>query len=336
MTLGLTVFLCATASSCVLTGAIRGYALRNKILDEPNARSLHTEPTPRGGGVAIVVALLASAAGLYFFGDLSPRVTVALFGAVPVAWIGWLDDRRSVSPIVRGCVHVVSAAWAVYWLGGMSRIEVGGHVLTLGVAGSVLAVTGIVWATNLYNFMDGIDGIAASEAVTVGAIGSALLAWGGAPELATVALATSGASLGFLVWNWSPARIFMGDAGSGVLGFWFGVLAVGSGNAGATPPTLWGLIAGVFVVDATITLVRRASRRERVHVAHRSHAYQRLVQSGWPHWKVTIGVIVINLALGAVAALGQWDPRYELLALGVGFLALGGVYWAVERRKPMV
>ncbi|MEO5815181.1 MAG: glycosyltransferase family 4 protein [Gemmatimonadaceae bacterium] len=334
--LALSLLLAATGASYLLTGLIRSYALRNAILDRPNERSSHTAPTPRGGGAAIVAVLVASTIGLYLLGKLSIETSVALLGAVPIAFIGWLDDRKGVSPQVRAPIHILSALWSLFWIGGMPTLSIGGSVLTIGqVVGGLLALTGIVWATNLFNFMDGIDGIAGGEAVAISLTGALLLWLAGADGLSLISIASAGAALGFLVWNWSPARIFMGDVGSGALGFWFAVLALASERSMVVPMTLWGLIAGVFVVDATMTVVRRALRRERLHVAHRAHAYQRMVSAGWTHKRVSTAVILINVVLGLLALVALRNPAYDYVIVVGGFVMLFVIYVVVERRSPM-
>jgi len=143
------------------------------------------------------------------------------------------------------------------------------------------------------------------------------------------------ASLAFLHWNWMPARIFLGDVGSNFLGFALAVLAIWSENGRAAPAILWGVAAMVFVVDATITLFRRLARRENVVEAHRSHAYQRLVQAGWSHARVSAGVLALNLALGGLAVWSQWRRVWPLAALSMGLLLSVGAYLLVERRRPM-
>ncbi len=334
--LALVLFAAAAGVSYLLTGLIRRHALRNAILDKPNERSLHTNPTPRGGGAAIIVSVVASTIVLHLLGKLSMQTALALSGVVPIAIIGWRDDKRSVTPGVRFQVHLFSALWALYWIGGMPTLSIGGSILTIGhVVGGLLALVGILWATNLYNFMDGSDGIAGGEALTIGITGALLLWLAGAYGLSLVSLATAGAALGFLIWNWSPARIFMGDVGSGTLGFWFAVLALASERSMVVPATLWGLIAGVFVLDATLTLVRRAMRREQLHVAHRTHAYQRMITAGWTHARVATVVIVINVVLALLALLAQRTPALDYLIVVAGFVMLFAIYMVIERRAPM-
>lgn len=338
MTRVLLVIGCLAASgllSLIITDLVHRYAVRNAILDLPNHRSLHSNPTPRGGGLGIAVVLFASAVAAAALGLVGSEVLIALLGGLAVAWIGWVDDTREVRPLARALVHFIAAAWAVYWLGGFQSIDVGFKVVQLGWVGSVLAVIGLVWLTNLYNFMDGVDGIAATEAASVAGAGGLLLLGAGQTGLAIVALGICGASLGFLLRNWSPAAIFMGDVASGLLGFAFGVIAIASEHGGALPLLAWFVLLGVFIADSTFTLVRRAIRGEKLYAAHRTHAYQRLVQSGWSHGKISVAVAILNIVLAvAVFVLAfRRDLLMQLVAIA-GVLLLG-IYGVVERRAPL-
>jgi Fuc2NAc and GlcNAc transferase len=331
----------AFAAAWALTWVVRHYALARDVLDHPNERSSHDVPTPRGGGVAIVVVAVAAEAALWAIGWLPTRAALALAGGgLMVACIGWLDDhlakkRDGVPAPVRAAVHFAAAAWALGWLGGLPELRVGAGSVPLALAGAVLAAFGIVWSTNLYNFMDGIDGIAGAEAVTCAVAGGVLLLLTGERGLAAAAFALAAASAGFLAWNWYPARIFMGDAGSYFLGFTFAVLAVASERAGAVPLLAWMVLLGVFVFDATATLVRRARRGERWHQAHRSHAYQRAAPTRPDHARVSGAVAGVNVMLAALAALGTLRPGWLLPAVGAAAVALATLYVAVERRRPM-
>lgn len=324
------------AGSWVITGQIRRFALANAILDMPNARSSHALPTPRGGGVAIVLlvvggTLLAASVGL-----LADDVALGYVGGGGlVALIGWLDDRRGVHAGIRAVVHAFAAGWAVYWMGGLQSYATGTDVVHLGRIGGLLAVLGIVWATNLYNFMDGIDGIAGGQALCAGVFGGAMLLLSGSPGLAAVAFLLAAASAGFLAWNWAPAKIFMGDVGSGFLGFSFGALAVASENDGGVPLLLWVLLLGVFVVDATVTLLRRTLAGEVPYAAHRDHAYQRAVRSGWSHSRVSGWVVGFNVALGILSVIAWMRPAHMMEIFVGGLAALLIPYVMVERRKRM-
>jgi Fuc2NAc and GlcNAc transferase len=219
-----------------------------------------------------------------------------LGGGLAVAAIGFLDDRHRVTPGIRLAVHLCAALWAVSWLGGVPPVRVGDQVFELGWLGNVLGVLGLVWTLNLFNFMDGIDGIAGSEAVFVaGAAAFLTLCGGGSAEVPSVAFALGGACIGFLLWNWPPAKIFMGDVGSGYLGYVIGVLALAAAREDPTALWVWLILGGVFFVDATVTLIRRVLRRDRVYEAHRSHAYQWLARRWKSHKSVTIAAIGVNV-----------------------------------------
>ncbi|MEJ2554188.1 MAG: glycosyltransferase family 4 protein [Gammaproteobacteria bacterium] len=302
------VLLAAGVAAAGLTGLSRTYALRRALLDIPNERSSHSVPTPRGGGLAIAVTLAAGMSVLGMAGVVQAKVVWALLGGGGlVAGIGWLDDHRHVPPRWRALVHAAAAVWAVVWLGGLSLLWLGGETWQVGWLGSLLAVIAIVWLINLYNFMDGIDALAGLEAVTAGLGAAALLWWAGNSGLAAAAALVAVCCVGFLWWNWPPARIFMGDVGSGLLGYCFAVLALAGEKSGDLPGAVWLILLAVFVLDATFTLIARVLRGERWYTAHRSHAYQRGVQLGCSHRRVSVAVGGINmlilfpLAVAAVA-----------------------------------
>jgi Fuc2NAc and GlcNAc transferase len=325
----------AFVASAGLSELTRRYALSRSLLDVPNERSSHSVPTPRGGGLAIVLVVVAGLGVLVMTGRVGLRPAVALGGGgVLVAMVGWLDDCRGVSTGRRLMAHVAAAAWAVAWLDGMPHLTVGMGTVHLAGAGAILAVLGVVWATNLYNFMDGIDGLAAAEAVVVGLMGALLLGWRDS-SLAPVALLLVGAAGGFLIWNWPPARLFMGDVGSGFLGFLFGGLAVAGEKENTLPALVWLLLLGPFFVDATVTLLRRMIRGERWYAAHRTHAYQRAVQAGWSHRRVSVAIVAISSALGLISFMVVRHPALLGPGLVVSAVWLGALYLAVERWRPM-
>jgi Fuc2NAc and GlcNAc transferase len=268
-------------------------------------------------------------------GRLPPHTAIAILGGgALIAVVGWSDDRHSLTVRMRLSAHLAAALWALWWLGGLPTLVVGERAVFLGAFGTALAAAAIMWAINITNFMDGIDGLAGGETATV-ALTAALLIAPTDPALAAAAAITGGAALGFLPWNWRPARIFMGDVGSGFLGFMLAVLAVASERAGALPTLVWLLLYAVFAVDTTITLARRLWWGERWYAAHRSHAYQRAVQAGWSHARVTAIVLLMNVGLGFLAwrvveRPGRLGPA--LLAAGIG-CALA--YALVERLHPM-
>jgi Fuc2NAc and GlcNAc transferase len=322
--------------SWAATGVVRRYALSRAILDMPNHRSSHTIPTPRGGGAAIVFVFVGGLLSLHSIGLLDTPTALGIGGgAVLVSLIGWADDRRGVPALYRFLVQILAAVWAIWWLDGLPATTIGTKSLYLGFFGSALAVLGIVWCTNLFNFMDGIDGIAGAQAATAGVFSAALLIRGGNVGLGALSLVVAAASVGFLFWNWSPAKIFMGDVGSAMLGFVFAVIAVGGENSGALPLLVSLLLGGPFVVDATLTLLRRVQRGAKWYEPHRAHAYQRAVRFGLSHRQVSTITIAVNVVLGSLLVLTSSSPNYQLLVIVLGFVAVGTLYFCVERRLPM-
>ncbi|MGQ5525073.1 MraY family glycosyltransferase [Chitinimonas sp. PSY-7] len=280
-----------------LTGKLRQYALRKKIIDVPNERSSHTIATPRGGGLAIVFSFLGMLPILWVVELVPINIALALFGAgFWVALIGFLDDRGHIPARWRLLAHFVGAGWALIWLGGMPPLVVFGAIIQPSWFWQAVTLFYLVWVLNLYNFMDGIDGLASLEAITV-CMGGVILYWIAEPTgiawlLPACLLA---AVAGFLYWNFPPARIFMGDAGSGFLGITLGIFPI---MAAKIQPELfwaWLVLLGVFVVDATTTLVRRVLRGHKFHEAHRSHAYQYMSRLMQAHKPISLGVAFINL-----------------------------------------
>lgn len=311
----------------LLTGAVRRYAIARSLLDHPNERSSHRAPTPRGGGVAIVLAFSAAVLWLGAAGDIHTPPMIALIGAgLWVALVGFLDDHGHIAARWRLAAHFIGAAWVLAWIGGLQALTVFGMEVRLGWFGHVLAAVLLVWLLNLYNFMDGIDAIAAIEAVTVALGGAAVWLLANGSTAALVPMVLAAASLGFLVWNLPPARIFMGDVGSGFLGLMLGGFAVWSAHEDGRLFWSWLTLLGVFVVDATITLVRRVARGERFYEAHRSHAYQYAARRFGEHRVVSLAVGAINLVwllpIAAAVALGKVDGAVGLLVAYAPLVAL--------------
>jgi len=289
-------FIAVAFLSLLLTALIRRYALSRSLIDIPNARSSHTVPTPRGGGVSIVVAFLLATVALGLAGLISSSVAIALTGAgALVAVLGFMDDHGHIAARWRLLGHFAAAVWALIWLDGLAPVRVIGMTVHPGVIGQILAAFYLVWMLNLYNFMDGIDGIASVEALTVCGGISLIYVLSGSTGILWGPMLLAAAVIGFLYWNFPPARIFMGDAGSGFLGIVLGILSV---QASWTSPQLfwaWLILLGVFVVDATVTLFHRLLRGEKIYEAHRSHAYQFASRRYGKHLPVTLGVGLINL-----------------------------------------
>lgn len=319
--------------SFALTAGLRRYALARSILDVPNVRSSHSVPTPRGGGVSIVLTYVAALMMLFTAGMISFGPFIAFLGAGAItAVIGFLDDHGHVAARWRLLAHFLAAIWGVAFLGGLAPISLYGFMLDFGWIGNVLAVVYVVWMLNLYNFMDGIDGIASVEAITV-CLGVVLLYLAsGADDFAWPVGLLAVCVVGFLCWNFPPAKIFMGDAASGFLGIVLGLLSLQA--AWISPGLLWGwlILLGVFIVDATFTLLRRLLRGDKVYEAHRSHAYQGASRQYASHLSVTLVVGLINLFWLLPIALGvvfyRWDGAIALTLAYVPLMFLAVRYRA--------
>jgi Fuc2NAc and GlcNAc transferase len=314
-------------ASALITGVVLKLAVTHGVIDVPNERSSHQRPTPRGGGLAIVVGATSGLLVLTLLGITRWNLFVALAGGgSAVAAVGFIDDRRPLSVRMRMAVHVGSALWALAWLGNLPPLQLGTHLVSFGWLGYVLGLLAIVWVLNLFNFMDGIDGIAASEAIFIfcGALLVAFLA-GGSSGTCAAAAVFGAACLGFAVWNWPPARIFMGDVGSGYLGYVIAVLALAAARESPVAVFVWLILGAVFFVDATVTLIRRLGRGERIHAAHRSHAYQWLARRWRSHLKVTSGVLFINIVwVLPCAVYGARHPERTGWMVLIVFLPLIG------------
>ncbi len=292
--------------ACAL--ATVGFALRSGwasrlALDEPNARSLHTSPTPRVGGLLTLPWALVS--GLLLTGEC--RVT-ALLAAV-LCGFSFVDDRVGLSAGLRLLAHLTISAAAVFVL------DVGGWLF---VAALTLA---LAWMINLFNFMDGADGLSGGMAAIGFAAYGVAATIAGNDDLSLLSFCVVAAVSGFLAFNFSPARIFMGDAGSTTLGFLAGALGIVGWLRGVWPLWFPALVFSPFVVDATVTLIQRALRREKIWQAHREHSYQKLVRMGWSHRRLAIAEYALMFAC-AGAATALMDASMLVVLIGLGAAAL--------------
>lgn len=330
----------------ILTAVSIPYLQRFQLMDYPNDRSSHEQPLPRGGGIAIVVIFIAILA--LFFMDAAPEMahpllTLLLAGGL-VAAIGLYDDIRPMSPLYRFILYGAVVAASIYSLGAPT-IPLGGYTVEAQWAVYALEFLVLLWVLNFFNFMDGIDAIAAIEAIFIALVGGVILAIN-APghSLILPLLCLAAASGGFLVWNYPPARVFMGDVASGFLGLILALIGVITCVDGSMNIWVWFILYGVFFVDATTTLLRHIGRRQSLHIAHRNHAYQRVVlvlQNRWnaevssphsgkrddvrrrAHQSVSLSVLAINfLWLAPWAFAAAFYPHWAVYATVVALLPL--------------
>lgn len=317
----------SAAATAVLTGlvlrALRHYA----VMDRPNARSSHAAAVPRGGGIAVVGVLLSAWAALWLSGACTGCASpfwVPLVGALALAAISWLDDLRGGLPALPRLLVMAAAVGA-----GVQTLP-GGGVVFQGLLPVVVdhAVAAMVWLwfINLFNFMDGIDGISGTEGASLG-LGVFLLASLGAaaPGVGSLGLALAGVSAGFLLWNWHPAKIFLGDVGSVPLGYLAGWLLLVLAAEGAWQAAL--LLPAYYLADATLTLFRRLLRGRRIWEAHREHFYQRVVAAGWSHGRTTATIAGANALLVGLALVPQLGASAGAAALAAGAILVAALLW---------
>lgn len=302
--------------SLVTTYLIKIYSIKQSIIDIPNERSSHTIPTPRGGGLAIIITFYL---GLILLKDIiEVKLFLAFFSAIPIVIISLIDDIKPLSSKVRLLVQSLSTLLALYLLGGVYSIdfiffELSGWWL------NIIAFFSILWLTNLYNFLDGIDGYAGTQTILIG-IG--LLLFFSNP-LGGVLIVSS---LGFLFFNWDKASIFMGDVGSATLGFIVAIFVFSDTSNGNI--YIWLVILSFFWIDATITLFRRYFNGESISLAHRKHAYQRLTQVGWSHGKVVTYFIAFNLLFLFLLTIMEGNKVF-ILNIVLSTIIL----YAIEKKK---
>lgn len=276
--------------SFTLTYFIKNYAIKKSLVDIPNGRSSHTTPTPHGGGIAIAISWFLGISYLFYFYDIDSSLYYSLMVGVIISSISYLDDLFELSAKLRLLVQSFVAMLGLYFIGGLDSVDLGFFSISNQILTTLFAFFMIVWFINLYNFLDGIDGYAGSEAVFLGLAGFIFF-----NDSLFLVLVFS--VLGFLVWNWDKAKIFMGDVGSTLLGYNVAIFTIYYANQDSMNLWVWIILFGLFWFDATLTLFRRYKNGEKLSQAHRKHTYQRAVQSGLAHDRVVIYSILINLIL---------------------------------------
>ncbi len=310
--------------SLILTYYIKNYAIKKSLYAEVTDRSSHTIPTPHGGGIAIAATWFLGISYFYFTDSMDAQLYFALLVGMIISVVSYVDDLHELSAKVRLFTQALVAFLGLYILGGLDSLDFGLFSFENQVITNIFAFFMIVWFINLYNFLDGIDGYAGSEAIFLALAG--YLLFGGNHFLVLVF-----AVLGFLVWNWHKAKIFMGDVSSTLLGYNIAMFSIYYANQEAANLWIWIILFGVFWFDATLTLYRRYKNSEKLSQAHKKHAYQRLNQSGWNHDKVVIYSILVNIVLFSIV----YFISNVFIAFIMSLIFLYAIIKFVDKRKAL-
>jgi UDP-N-acetylmuramyl pentapeptide phosphotransferase/UDP-N-acetylglucosamine-1-phosphate transferase len=313
--------------SFLLTFLIKYLAKRHRIIDIPNERSSHTKPTPRGGGLAIVISWYLGISLLFYFKMIDRPLYLSLMSGSLLAIISLLDDLINLKPIFRLLVQTISASLAIFFLPALKPFEILGMHLTYTIIIYPILIIGIVWFINIFNFLDGIDAYASLEAIFLAFV--LFLFTENSINLILIASIS-----GFLYWNWPKAKIFMGDVGSTQLGFILIVLGIYFHNQCQFSFINWLMLSSPFWFDATYTLYRRWKNKEKITQAHRKHAYQRIVQSGFSHLKTDVFLLIINLIIFTLICCINKYPilLLPLFLVNITFLYL--IVKLIDKRVP--
>jgi len=316
------VYVVLLISSFLMTFFIKNYAIKKSFLAKVNERSSHSIPTPHGGGIAIATTWLT---GLFYL-NLTNQIETNLFYALLVGFlisiVSFFDDLYELSPKFRLIIQSLVALFGLYFLNGLNTISFGFFTIDFWLFTNIFAFFMIIWFINLTNFIDGINGYVGSEFVFLSIAG--LIFFGDSHFIVLLV-----SVLGFLYWNWNKAKIFMGDVGSTLLGYNIAIFTIYYSNIDSSFFWFWIILFGLFWFDATFTLIRRKLNGEKLSQAHKKHAYQRLTQSGWSHYKVTNYSIILNIIL---LALVYFIANIAISFMLSVFLLFACMYF-VDRKK---
>jgi Fuc2NAc and GlcNAc transferase len=307
---------------------VKRFAQKKSLIDIPNERSSHTIPTPRGGGLAIAITWFAGITYMNYKGYLQTNLFFALISGILLSTISFLDDIYNLKSFPRFIVQSAVAAIALYFIGGLKAIDLGFFVFENPYLLNIFAFIGIVWFINLFNFIDGIDGYAASESIFICV---SIFFFVSDNVLLLLAMAI----LGFLPWNWDKAKIFMGDIGSTLLGFSICVLFIYFHNTGQFSIVNSLILSSLFWFDATFTLFKRFINKEKLGQAHKKHAYQRIVQFGFSHQKTLLYAMLTNLILFIIVFVSsQSSHKFSAIYLSFDCILMYCLYRYVDSKKP--
>lgn len=297
------------------------------MVDIPNERSLHDMPIPKGGGIAIVLTWYIGISILFFSGIIERNLYYALLSGIILAFVSLIDDIRGLKPIIRLVAHFLSAIIAFTFLEGLRPLVLPEININYNFFVYPIAIVGMVWFINLFNFMDGVDGFASVEVISICSV-LFVMSWN-IINILLIACIT-----GFLCWNWPKAKIFMGDVGSTQLGFILVVLGIYFHNTFEFSILNWIMLTSPFWFDATLTLFRRRRNREKLSEAHRKHVYQRIVQAGFSHEKVNISLIFINMFIILLIILYREIKILQIPLFGLSLVFFYLITKQVDRKVP--
>ncbi|MCB2199318.1 glycosyltransferase family 4 protein [bacterium] len=330
-------FILVAGWSSWLTGWIRSIALKRGVMDVPNERSSHKQPVPRGGGLAIVVTSMVGVGVLAVFrpGASQWLLNILISGGLIVA-IGLLDDLFQLKKRIRITIHILAAVVIVLYVGRNLEIIFPRALEVTGPVAITFVMLYVIWNINSYNFMDGIDGLAGGQAVFMGVTAGSIATFNGNPTLGMVYYLMAASSLGFLRWNWQPAKIFMGDMGSTFIGVTLAVLGIWGKVTSTVPLTAFLILMAVFYTDTTYTVIRKVFERDNPTKTHRDFAFHHAIRKGYSHAKVTGGIMLINfswlLPLAVLAVLLRSNWSIVPLALAYLPLLYSAVYLKAGQR----
>ncbi len=324
--------------SALLTGFIRRLSIKGRFIDIPNERSSHKTPIPKGGGVSIVLILNCTIMALFFYGKIELDLFISmLVGLFIVSLIGFIDDCKSLSILIRAFSYMLASIFSLYVIGGFLSVSINNYYFNLGSFGFVLGTIFMVWMTNLYNFMDGTDGLAGIQTICVSFFCGLLLYFSSHFYLGLILICLASATIGFLCWNWPPAKIFMGDVGSCAIGFLFGLLAIYTEKKGIVSISVWLILLAPFFGDATYTLLKRMINGEKWYKAHNSHAYQKLYQIGLSHRKLAVRLMVVNITVvWPLAYFAYSYKNIEFAMLLSAYCVIGMIWLAVQNKHQKI
>jgi len=293
----------------------------------PNERSLHDMPTPKGGGIAIVLTWYIGISVLFFSGIIERSLFFALLSGIILAIVSLIDDIRGLKPFIRLIVQFITAIIAFNFLHGLRPLVMPEINFNYNLVVYPIAIIGMVWFINLFNFMDGVDGFASLEALIICAL-FFVFTW----SLATILLIAC--ITGFLYWNWPKASIFMGDVGSTQLGFILVVFGIYYHNTFDFSILNWIMLTSPFWFDATLTLLRRWRNGENLSEAHRKHVYQRMVQAGSSHEQVNVYLLMINVFIIFLIILYREFKILQIPLFAVSLIFFYLIARQVDKRVP--